>query len=105
MATPTAIATADAFLSANKTKGIGLLTPNPLGEADSLGLSTKEATQMEVMWWLLVAVTVIWHLRQGIRRLQAASQRIDADIAAFNRAHPPHQQGPARVCGEFALRP
>lgn len=60
---------------------------------------------MDVVWWLLVAVAVIWHLRQGIRRLRAVSKRIDADIAAFNRAHPPRRLSTARACGEPALRP
>jgi hypothetical protein len=43
---------------------------------------------MDVTWWLILTVAAVWQLRQAIRRLRTASQRIDSDIAAFNRAHP-----------------
>jgi hypothetical protein len=44
--------------------------------------------QVDVVWWLIVMISAIWQLRQGIRRLRTASRRIDGDIATFNRDHP-----------------
>jgi hypothetical protein len=40
---------------------------------------------MNVVWWLIFSVAVVWQLRHSLR---TASRRIDSDIAAFSRQHP-----------------
>jgi hypothetical protein len=42
---------------------------------------------MDAVWWLLVAVSVVWHLRQSVRNWRTASRLIDDDVAAFNCEH------------------